>query len=111
MWKSPSHRESDATVPGLYSNPHAQFLVSLVKLKTDDAAVLDHEKKNLLAAPQQQQPATEDLKNRQMGEFEDLIGGNPQGTKHPSASNFLGFKKLADRLKDTTLPGFKWIED
>ena len=33
------------------------------------------------------------------------------GTRYPSASKSLGFKKLADRLKGVKLPGFEWIKD
>ncbi|KAG0284421.1 hypothetical protein BGZ97_008200, partial [Linnemannia gamsii] len=33
------------------------------------------------------------------------------GTRYPSASKSVGFKKLADRLKGVKLPGFEWIKD
>ncbi|KAF9546201.1 PHOsphatase [Mortierella hygrophila] len=33
------------------------------------------------------------------------------GTRYPSASKAVGFKKLADRLRGVNLPGFEWIKD
>lgn len=33
------------------------------------------------------------------------------GTRYPSASKSVGFKRLADRLKGVKLPGFEWIKD
>ncbi|KAG0273408.1 hypothetical protein BGZ96_004856, partial [Linnemannia gamsii] len=58
--------------------------------------------------------------NRPVGPLEDTPEGYElvqmhlicrHGTRYPSASKSLGFKKMADRLKGIKLPGFEWIKD